>query len=372
MLEIETDKAVGEIEATTDGVLKGVRVHDGESVPVGETIAYIAQPDEIVPLPPQLGAEVPSAAGKTATVVNTITSSTPNPEDLPSKDGPIRATPIARRVAKDLGVDLRKIKGTGPMGTRGKEEDVRSFVASLPSNAKPLPTVPVQSGDSLITLTVTEVGHTSQIVPIATEQTIVPGLPVDAPTLPLTQAQQITGQRMLESVRQAPHFSLQVSANMTAAQRLLENTRAGIERETGSRISITAILIKVTAVALKKHPRANSSFYGNVLRLYPDVNIGVAVGSDDGLIVPVIKNTDTKSLAEITQELKSFQAKAAKMRFDLDDLTGGTFTISNLGMYGVGSRLQQSLTRLRVASSPLVASSTRPLAWTTVRFLSNH
>ena len=105
--------------------------------------------------------------------------------------------------------------------------------------------------------------------------------------------------------------------------------------ETGARLSVTAILIKAAALALKKFPRANSSFQGDFLNLYAQVNIGVAIGTEDGLVVPVIKDANGKSLAEIARELKSFQIKAGEMRFSPDELSGGTFTISNLGMYGV-------------------------------------
>jgi pyruvate dehydrogenase E2 component (dihydrolipoamide acetyltransferase) len=180
-------------------------------------------------------------------------------------------------------------------------------------------------------------------LPVPVPQPAVPAPPAALPAsgspigaaLPLTQIQRLTGQKMLESVHQAPHFFLQVSANMAAAKQVIEKSRQRVEAQAGARLSVTAILVKAAAHALKKYPRANSSFQENALRLYPDVNVGVAVGVEDGLVVPVIKNADRKSLAEVAGELKNFQAKAGELRFSPDELSGGTFTISNLGMYGI-------------------------------------
>jgi len=321
-LEIETDKAVGEIEAPSDGVLKGVRAGDGATVPVGETIAFVARPDESVPTLPPFGAGGPGKSLESAPVSDPALTAQES-EASPSSNGPVPATPVARRVAKELGVDISRVKGTGP-GGRVKEEDVRAYAektqsASAPApQPKPTAVPPVQTQQ-----------------PVPTPPQAVPSSPNGHSTLPLTQIQQITGQRMLESVHQAPHFYLQVSVNMAAAQRVVEKARQQVEEETGARLSITAVLLKAVSLALKKYPRANSSFQEGSLFLHPEVNIGVAVGAEDGLVVPVIKQADRKSLAEIAQELKNFQLKANEMRFTPDELSGGTFTISNLGMFGI-------------------------------------
>jgi pyruvate dehydrogenase E2 component (dihydrolipoamide acetyltransferase) len=333
LLEVETDKATGEIESPADGVLKGIRAGEGDTLPVGETIAFIARENETVPARPSL-AGAPSAAPEPvpATVV----------VQTPAGDGPVPATPVARRLAKDLGVDLRLVKGTGP-GGRVKDEDVRAYAAAQSEAAQ------AEAPAGLTTSTPAAVEAPAAEAVAAPAPTAAPApapapLPTPAPAsssdalpeaLPLTNIQQITGQRMLESVRQAPHFFLQVSANMANALQLVERARPQIEAETGARLSITALLVKVAAQALKKYPRANSTYDNGALRHYGVVNIGVAVGAEDGLAVPVIKNADKKPLAEIALELKSFQARASEMRFSMEDLSGGTFTISNLGMYGI-------------------------------------
>jgi len=295
IMEVETDKVAAEIEAPASGILKGVRAGavDGADVPVGETIAFIAQPDEVVPVLPLLG-----SAGSATPI------EPPPPSPAPATNiepGAIKATPVARRVAKELGVDLSLVKGTGPDG-RIKDEDVRAYA---------------------------EAAQTRSAVPA----------PAPAPAagewLDLTATQRITGQRMTESVQSAPQFALSLQADMTNTLWLREALMDRIMADTGERLSITAILVKVAAAALQQHPRANAEFDNGRIKLHAPINIGVAAGSDAGLVVPVIKTADQKSLAQIMRELKDFQAKAQQMRFGADDLMGGTFTISNLGMYGI-------------------------------------
>jgi pyruvate dehydrogenase E2 component (dihydrolipoamide acetyltransferase) len=153
--------------------------------------------------------------------------------------------------------------------------------------------------------------------------------------LELTAAERVTGRRMLESARTAPQFSLELGADMTGALALLETGPDQAPAEVEDRPSITAILVKAVADALRDHPRANASFEDGRVKLYGHINIGVAVGGDAGLLVPVIKDADRKSLAQVAREIRAFQDKARQMRFGADDLEGGTFTISNLGMHGI-------------------------------------
>lgn len=295
IMEVETDKVAAEIEAPAAGVLKGVRkgAIDGANVPVGETIAFIAQADEVVPVLPPLG-----SAGSASPIEPPLP--TPPSTSASAEPGAIKATPVARRVAKELGVDLSLVKGTGPDG-RIKDEDVRAFAeAAKTRSAVPVP-APATAGE----------------------------------WLDLTAAQRITGQRMTESVQSAPQFALTLQADMTNALWLREALMDRILADTGERLSVTAILVKVVAEALKQHPRANASFEDGKIKLHQQINIGVASGSEAGLVVPVIKAADQKSLAQVVREIKAFQDKTQQMRFSANDLADGTFTISNLGMYGV-------------------------------------
>ncbi len=308
IMEVMTDKAVAELEAPTSGVLKGIRAgaENNAKVPVGETLAFIAAPDEEVPALPPLGlAEAKAEA----------LPPPPEPRARPVKAPPgqvrafaeaqkavapkaaegVRASPVARRLARERGVDLALVTGTGP-GGRITKEDVQAFAEAAPA------------------------------APPAEE---------DVEWVDLTPIQRLTGERMLESVQTAPQFALTIEVDVTDALWLREALMERIVAETGERLSITAILVKIVAAALKQHPRANSSFEGGRVKLRKQINIGVAVGTDQGLVVPVVKEADQKSLAQIAQELKVFQDKARKMLFSIEDLSGGTFTISNLGMYGI-------------------------------------
>jgi pyruvate dehydrogenase E2 component (dihydrolipoamide acetyltransferase) len=289
ILEVMTDKAVVEVVAEASGVLKGIRegAEAGAIVPVGETLAFIAAPDEEVPPLPPLGASTVALAAQALPV-----SPAPGADAAQGQPEQVPVTPAARRVARDLGVDLAQVVGTGPAG-RIREEDVRALVAAKRSAG--------------------------------------PG----EEWLELPAIQRATGQRMLESLQQAPQFALTVDVDMTQALRLRDRLLERILAETGERLSITAILVKIVASALETHPRANASFEEGRLRLHPRRNIGVAVGTDDGLVVPVVKEADRKSLAQVVLELGRFKVKAQQMRFDNEDLSGGTFTVSNLGMYGV-------------------------------------
>lgn len=283
ILEIETDKAVGEVEAPTSGILRGIRAGEGAVVPVGEVIAFVAQPGEEIPELPPILAEKEAKAAPTAPA---------------AKPGRVLASPVARRVARELGVDLTKVKATGP-GGRIKEQDVRAF-AEL-EKAAPAPAAIEEEVEWL-----------------------------DLPTI-----RRITGERMALSKQTVPHFVLTMEADMTEAVHLREKLMDRIVAETGQRLSHTALLMKVVALALKRHPLANAEFVDGRIKIHRAVNVGVAVGVEEGLVVPVIRATDTKSLTDITLELKAFQEKASSLRFTPDDLSGGTFTISNLGMFGV-------------------------------------
>jgi pyruvate dehydrogenase E2 component (dihydrolipoamide acetyltransferase) len=285
LLEIETDKATGELEAPASGILTGVRAAEGDSVPVGETLALIARPGEVVQRP------AASPAGNT-----TVTA--------PAVEEEIKATPLARRVAKEMGVDLARVKGSGPKGII-RDEDVRSYAASLSTPTPAAAAVPP------------------------------PALAGSHQGLPLSKIQAVTGQRMAESFNRAPHFYVQVSADMTRALDLLDQLKGKIEAETGESLTLTVLLVKATAAAIQKMPRVNTVFERDQPVVTTDINLGIAMSSEEDLFVPVIKQANTKSLADITRELKQLQAKARSKHLTLEDLSGGTFTISNLGMFGV-------------------------------------
>ena len=293
IMEVETDKAVAELESPASGTLKGIRTgaQPGAEIPVGETIAFIAESDEPVPVLPPLGAP------RTPTQSTATKSSLSYPPEIARPL--VRTSPAVRRIARELGVDISLVTGTDPEG-KITEADVRSYS----SRGVPSPSAAVVSA--------------SMADPV---EWIEPN-----------SVQRLTGERMLQSIHTAPQFALTLNADMTNAIRLLEVLT---KEMAGDHVSTTVLLVKSAASSLKHHPRANASFEGGRVKLHQRVNVGIAIGAEAGLIVPVIRDADQKSIGKIARELQAFRDKALQMRFSTDDLTGGTFTISNLGMYGI-------------------------------------
>jgi pyruvate dehydrogenase E2 component (dihydrolipoamide acetyltransferase) len=195
-------------------------------------------------------------------------------------------------------VELALVKGSGPEG-RIREEDVRAFAKKA------------------------DMGPDSQ------------GAGKDIEWLEPTPFQGATGRRMLESVQEATQFALTVSVDMANALAVRASLMDPVIAETGQRLSITAILVRTVGAALAQQRRANASFAEGKIAVYPQVNIGVAMGTGVGLVVPVIRDADQKSLIQIASELKILQEKAQRMQLGAEDLAGGTFTLSNLGMHGI-------------------------------------
>lgn len=363
ILEVETDKAAVELEAPESGFLRGIRpgMDAGVTVAVGETIAFIAQaPDEPLPsLSLQSAAQPPpltALGGSTTAVPGFRTSHTGSPMGL----GLARATPAVRRKARVLGIDLRAIQGTGPEGrvTEGDlnalvDESARAAGSEEPS-VRPVLDQPISATGEDRRSAHADLGGAEQITTSRAVEGVAPETlegqgdsamasearsapPADGEWLDLTRAQQSTGQRMLQSVQSIPQFSLTTSVDMTRALEARDAQAPRIEHELGFRLSVTGILIRIAADALRQCRRVNASFVAGRLLLHRHVNIGVAIGADDGLVVPVIRDADQKSLVEITRELGLLQRKAGQKRFRPDDLVGATFTVSNLGMFGVDS-----------------------------------
>jgi pyruvate dehydrogenase E2 component (dihydrolipoamide acetyltransferase) len=299
IMEVETDKAAVDLEAPAAGVIKSIRPDavDGAEVKVGETIAYIARADESVPSFWENEDQSVEKDG-TALLAGPV-SSQARIEETIDPVGAVRATPLSRKLARDLGVDLSLVRGTGPRGII-RDEDVRGFA-------------------------------TKALSPAAER----PAESVDSKLVELNSVQALTGQRMLQSVQTAPQFSLTLEADMTNTLWVQQALADKILLEAGEKISLTALMVKVCAEALKSHPYANASFDNGKVRLHRAINVGVAVGSEHGLVVPVILDADHCSLAKVVQQLHAFSKKAEVMRFAVEDLQAGTFTLSNLGMYGV-------------------------------------
>ncbi len=315
---IMTDKAAIEVEAPASGILSGITAKVDDVIPVSQTIAFILQPGEKLPVGVQPGPVVPASASSQPQVseksVPIAVQDATGAEFIPGK---VRATPIARRMAAELGIDLAGVRGRGPQG-RIHRADV---VDAMEKQAKPATGAPVPI---------------MQGVPSPELQIPLP----DArrkDVIPLAGPRKIIAQRMAYSAAVAPHITLSVSVDMSEAARLRSRVLAQIEQKTGQRLSYTAILARALATVLPRHPLLNASLAGEEIILWEDVHLGIATSLDEYLIVPVIRQAQEKNLEQIVLTLAELVERARAKRLAPSEMSGSTFTISNLGMFGIES-----------------------------------
>lgn len=292
LVEIITEKINFQYESPASGILRKILCHEGEVVPVATPIAIIAEEGEVITEVEEVNHELQVEAPPPPVFQKE------KREEIPKR---IFASPLAKKIAREKGIDLSTIQGSGPRG-RIVQRDVLQALEHLKVKEVPPPS------------------------------------PVEVPAgkvIPLKGIRKIIAKRMAESFQNAPHFYLSLEVDMTALQDLRERLREEIEKRTGVRITLTDLLVKVSASALCDHPIMNSRFEGDQIRLMEDINIGVAIALDDGLIVPVIHRADKKSLAEISISLRDLTQRAREGRLSLEDVEGGTFTLSNMGMLGI-------------------------------------
>jgi pyruvate dehydrogenase E2 component (dihydrolipoamide acetyltransferase) len=341
LLEVETDKVTVEVEAPATGVMGSVLVSEGQKVPVGTLLGRIAGEDEILrsaqndsappgepAAPPrsrisplarrtaeQAGGDVVSlapggpggriAAGDVQAAMGSIPSPSPEPASAPGR-GRILSSPRARRRARLLGIDWRALPGSGPRG-RVIERDVLSSAGASPS-------IPP-----------------ARVVAVRWETP--------------TAAQRVAAERMTASFGSAPHFYLDVEVQADALLELRDRLLPAVERRAAVRLTLTDLLVRIVGAALAENPRANALWADGRIGLHEQVNVGIAVATGDstplstnaGLVVPVLHDVDHKPLAQIAAERTALVARARSGQLSPDDLSGGTFTLTNLGMYRVDS-----------------------------------
>jgi pyruvate dehydrogenase E2 component (dihydrolipoamide acetyltransferase) len=315
---IETDKAAMEMEAYDDGVLTRILVREGDTVPIGTPIAVIgggggaeaaAQSPPPVPDHPERTVAPPAAPA-------------PPSGAPPAARAP--ASPLARKLARERGIDLSALSGSGPGGRiiRADIEDA----ARARDGARPAPQPAAAPAGP---------ARPGPVSPPAAPPAVTEPLPPagDVAEIPLTTVRRLTAQRLAASAREAPHFYLTVVADVgeLLAFRVQANERRGADLK----ITVTDLLAKASAAALADHPEINVSWDDTRILGHRHVNIGVAVAVGDGLIVPVIRDADRKTLTEIARQAHDLTARARARKLTPDELAGGTFTISNLGMYGI-------------------------------------
>lgn len=324
--EIETDKATMTYEADADGVLEIV-ADEGTTLPIGEVIARLLGEGES----PRENGGAPQAAeapaqeregasgGQPAAPPPVTAEPPPQPSPAPapaSTDGDrIKASPVARRVARDRGVDLRSVTGTGP-GGRIVRADVEAAQPGAPAAAAAPAPEPAPAAAS-VAGTVTERGTNRG----------------DITTVEPSRSQQVIARRMAESRATIPSFEVTTEVDMSAAVAL----RAQLKAVSGDTPppSYNDMVVKACALALRDHPRVNAAYKDGAFEQYGRINVGIAVAAPESLVVPVIFDADEKSLGEIGREARALAAKVRENTITPPEVSGGTFTVSNLGMYGV-------------------------------------
>ena len=318
LADIETDKATMELESYKDGVLLYQGAKAGEKILVNDLLCIIGKEGmdiaSIVAAAKAGGsapAATPAAAPASAAPVAAAITASPAPvAAAPAvvNEGRIFASPLAKKIASEKGIDLKFVKGTGDNG-RITKSDIDAYTpAAAPAASAPVATA-------------------SAAAPVAT----VPAGVVSFEDVPVSQMRKVIARRLGESLFTAPHFYLTMSIDMDAAVA----ARAKINEVAKTKISFNDMVLKATALSLKQHPKVNSSWLGDSIRYNHHVNIGVAVAVEDGLLVPVVRFADGKSLSQIGVEVKDFAQKAKDKKLQPADWEGSTFTISNLGMFGI-------------------------------------
>lgn len=326
ILEIMTDKINLEVEATRSGILLKRLFDVNEEVAVLEPIAYIGEVGEDIGGTLNIRTERLKEQGQI--VNNTIPLiSKENKPDI-SEINKSRKTPAANKLAKENGIDLFQIQGTGP-NNRIHVKDVELFINSR-KKASPLASK-LASDQNIDLMHIQGTGANGKIV-----SADIVNLPIlQSQTIQYTGIRKVIGERMLQSVTTVPHVTLTSEVEMTSAIELRTKLIDKIHKLTGYRLSYTEIFIKAIAQALKTHKMVNSSLNGNTIELHSEVNIGLAVAIPNGLVVPVIHNADSLGLSALTEKNKKLVKLARDNKLEPENLSGGTFTISNLGMYSV-------------------------------------
>ncbi|MEV4153298.1 dihydrolipoamide acetyltransferase family protein [Nocardia salmonicida] len=307
--EIETDKALMELEAYDDGVLEKILAEPGVRVPIGEPIAIVGDGT----------ASTAAPADPTSGTVSASTAPAPAPAPQPGahaglrRTGVVKSSPLARKIAREMRVDIDAVVGTGPGGRITKRDVEAAHVAVTAAPA--------------------------DIATPSRDTSVAAGQPVPASgefeEVALTNIQRVSAIRLTESKQQAPHFYLTSAIDVTELFAFRAQINATLDAAGESKVSVNDLLVKAVAVALRKDGAVNVSFAGAKLLRHKGIHLGVAVATPAGLLVPVIRDADRKSVSEIAIESRDKATRARDRKLRVEEMSGGTFTISNLGMFGI-------------------------------------
>lgn len=351
IMEIETDKVTVEIESPASGILGGISAREGDTVPVGQTIAWLLAPGEKPPAiskPTQSGRtptaaaparQSPAASGRAAAAAGTVSTPSPAAASI------MAASPVAVQIAREHGIDLTQVK---PRGSRIEKADVLAYLQTNPP--PPIGKVDGELGRTPASpkarRLAAERGIDLQMLQGSGPDgaVLVADIPTAASGLPTPPRQAVEGvstvwrvmaERMSSSWTTVPHFYLTREVAAAGLVEMRARISNAIQKRNNVKPTYTDLLVKITAMALRDHPRVNAASVEGGFRLNDDINIGIATAIEEGLIVPVIHHADTASLGDIAVRRRELIERANAGRLKPADITGGTFTITNLGMYNV-------------------------------------
>jgi pyruvate dehydrogenase E2 component (dihydrolipoamide acetyltransferase) len=313
-----------ELVARGDGVLRAILLAEGSTAPVGEVIGIIAGADE------DIGDLASTSGGAAAETAAATDAPTGEPASAASEEAPagpaaeatadggrVKASPLARRMAADAGLDLGTVQGSGP-GGRIVKKDIAAAASAPAAPAAPAPSSDAATAPSA-TLPSAAVGGFDG---------------PDYEDVGLTQMRKTIARRLTESIGPVPHFFLTIDVDMGRAMEARKSINGMLEKY-GTKVSVNDMVIRAAAGALRLHPAVNSAWTGEAIRRHNRVHIGVAVAVEDGLITPIVRDADRKGLAQIGQEVREMAGRAREKRLQPEEYTGATFSISNLGMFGI-------------------------------------
>jgi pyruvate dehydrogenase E2 component (dihydrolipoamide acetyltransferase) len=326
LVEIETDKANMTYDADSDGVLVEILAQEGETLEVGKPIARIGTADEAEPAD-----AAPREAAAPAPLDDTTRGEAPRPVVKANGGERLKASPVARRMAGELGVELARVEGSGP-GGRVVKADIEA-AAKEPAGTAAQPAADGATEPTAPDEAATGAPETAEAPPEAEAATApaVTGAKGETTVQEPSRLQRTVSRRMAESKATVPDFSLELDVDMTLCIELRERLKAQTDRAP----SYNDMVVKAAALALRDHPRVNGAYRDGRFESYSRVNVGVAVAAQDALVVPVIHDADQKSLGEISRQGRRLIERVRDGEITPPEVSGGTFTVSNLGMFGI-------------------------------------
>lgn len=343
LLEVMTDKVNMEVESPASGVLRKIIAQPDQTVPIMALIGIIGTPDEpIDDILAETEAQGPVEASSLAEEATQVTEVAPS-QPVTATHGTtskVIISPRAKRLANEQGIPIDALagRGTGPDG-RVVEKDVMAYIAEASEAARVKATplaAKIAAEQGIDIREIVGTGPQGKVVRDDVLKAVSPKYPtMEGRSIPFAGMRKMVADNVARSAQTAPHVTLTAEVDMTEAVKVRKQVLEEFERKYETRLTFTDLIVKAAARAILDHPIVNSSLQGNEIRIHGEVNIGVAVAIEGGLIVPVIRNADKKGLPEISGELKVLVDKGRNGTLSTDDITGGTFTITNLGAYGV-------------------------------------